>query len=101
MTTNLLARRDPVAPRQGHAILSVAELYLNRHQCFRAEIILRGGKSIVSIARWKNAPTGARRTGQALEFGAHRLAAVTTLLTKVQCLIDSLDLEEARHESGL
>ena len=36
-----------------------------------------------------------------MEFGAHRIAAIVTLLTEVQRLVAVLKVEEARHESGL
>jgi hypothetical protein len=75
------------APRPDDAAIIVSEFPLNHHQSFRAEIITRDGKSIVSIARWKKTPSGARRTGQSLEFGAHRVAAISGLLSEVQRLL--------------
>lgn len=93
--------RASTALRLSDAVVCVAQFPLNQHECFRAEIIVRGGKPIVSIARWKNAPNGARRTGQAMEFGTHRVGAIVSLLTEVQRLIAALNTEEARHESGL
>lgn len=89
---------EQIAARQA---VVVAEFPLNTHQCFRAEIIERDGKPIVSIARWKNTPVGARRTGQSMEFGAHRIGAVAGLLNEVQRVLDALVSKEARHESHL
>jgi hypothetical protein len=90
---------EPLADPQ--ASITVSEFPLNHHQCFRAEIIMRDGKPTVSIARWKKTPAGARRTGQSLEFGAHRTAAVSSLLIEVQRVLDALNVEGARHEPGL
>ena len=102
MTTVLSSNVQACASRRNNdAIVSVAQFSLSQHRFFRAEIVVRGKKSIVSVARWKNTPNGARRTGQAMEFGAHRIAAIVTLLTEVQRLVAVLKVEEARHESGL
>ncbi len=60
-----------------------SEYPLNRHDALRAEVTIRDGKAVVALSRWKNSPTGARRTGQAFEFGAHRLHAVMQILADV------------------
>ena len=70
---------------------TVSQFPLNRHQSFRAEIIERGGKRVVSISRWKVTPVGVRRTGQHFEFGSHRAAVVANLLDKVLCVLDALE----------
>lgn len=80
--------RNP-PPRSADATIVVAEYPLNRHQSFRAEIIARDGKSTVSISRWKMTPAGAKRTGQALEFGSHRLQAVADLLADVAAVLET------------
>jgi hypothetical protein len=72
------------------ASIIVSEFTLNHRQRFRAEIIMRDGKPVVSISRWKKN----NRTGQAFEFGAHRTAAVTNLLMEVQRVLDVLNIEE-------
>jgi hypothetical protein len=82
---------EPLADPQ--ASITVSEFPLNNHQCFRAEIIMRDGKPTVSIARWKKTPAGTRRTGQSLEFGAHRTGTVTALLVEVQRVLSGLQTE--------
>ena len=59
-------------PRPNDTCIIVAEFRLNHHHSFRAELVVRAGKPMVSISRLKITPLGARRTGQAFEFGAHR-----------------------------
>lgn len=76
------------------ASIIVSEFTLNHRQRFRAEILMREGKPVVSISRWKNTAAGANRTGQAFEFGAHRTAAVANLLMEVQRVLDVLNIEE-------
>src|SRR5450432_1403698 len=71
------------SPRPNDACSVVAEFPINHHQSFRAELIVRAGKPMVSISRLKITPNGARRTGQAFEFGAHRTAAIASLLLEV------------------
>jgi hypothetical protein len=75
------------------AVIVVSDFLLNHNQRFRAEIITRDGKPVVSISRWKSTPKGPRRTGQALEFGAHRTGAVTALLVEVQRVLNALQAE--------
>lgn len=75
-------------------VVASSELPLNRHQCFRAEVIERKGKSIVSIGRWKTTPTGVSRTGQCLEFGAHRLADFAKLLSDIEREIAAKETHE-------
>jgi len=71
------------SPRSIDDSILVSEFPLNHHQSFRAEIIMRAGKPTVSISRLKITPFGARRTGQAFEFAAHRAAAIASLLSEV------------------
>ena len=85
------------ASRSDKTNIVVSEYPLSQHQCFRAEIILRDGKPLVSIARWKTTPAGTRRTSQALEFGGHRTKAVADLLTDVLRVLSLLDQKEARQ----
>jgi hypothetical protein len=80
---------EPLAEPQ--ASIFVSEFPLNPHESFRAEIIDRQGKSIVSISRWKSTPAGLKRTGISFEFGAHRTAAVTNLLIEVQRVFNALN----------
>ena len=70
-------------PRPNNASSVVAEFPVNHHQSVRAELVVRAGKPMVSISRLKITPSGARRTGQAFEFGAHRTAAIVSLLSEV------------------
>src|SRR4051812_3767849 len=86
-----LAAVEAYAPPQQDAVIVVSDFPLNHHQRFRAEIIWRGSKAVVSVSRWKSTPKGPRRTGQALEFGAHRTAAITALLLEVQCVLNAVD----------
>lgn len=79
------------APRQRIGSLALSEFPLNKHQFFRAEVIMREGKPTISISRWKITGAGAQhRTGQAFEFGAHRIGAVTNLLLDMQRVLDVL-----------
>lgn len=82
---------QPLAHPQ--ASIHVSEFPLNRYQSFRAEILTRDGKSVVCLSRWKNTPAGARRTGQCLEFGAHRTTGVAKLLRDVQDALKSLSID--------
>jgi hypothetical protein len=75
------------------AVIVVSDFLLNHNQRFRAEIISRDGKTVVSISRWKSTPKGPRRTGQVFEFGAHRIGAVTGLLAEVQRVLNALQSE--------
>jgi hypothetical protein len=69
----------------------VSEIPINRHECFRADITMRNGKPIVALSRWKTPLAGTpRRTGQAFEFGAQRLAAVAKLLAEAEMALDSI-----------
>lgn len=78
-------------PPAVQASFTVSQFPLNRHQNFRAEIIKRHGKRVVSISRWKVTPAGPRCTGQSLEFGAHRAAAVANLIEDVLHVLDVLE----------
>lgn len=60
------------------------ETQLNRHELMRVEVGARGGKQIVALSRWRMTPDGVKRTGQAFEFGSHRLAVVSGLLAQAQ-----------------
>lgn len=75
-------------------IIASSQLDLNRHQCFRAEVIERKGQSIVSLSRWKQTPAGEIRTGQCLEFGAHRLAGIAKLLSDIERKMNGKDTSE-------
>lgn len=77
------------------ASVVVAEFLINNHQSFRAEIIERGGKRIVSLSRWKVTPAGPRRTGQTFEFAGHRTEAVEILLGEVQRVLHVLENQGA------
>jgi hypothetical protein len=78
----------------------VSEIPINRHECFRADIKMRDGKPIVALSRWKTTSAGtSRRTGQAFEFGAHRLSAVAKLLAEAETALDSIaSQKEDLHE---
>jgi hypothetical protein len=89
---NLASVPAYAAPRPD-AVIVVSDFLLNHNQRFRAEIIRRDGKPVVSISRWKSTPKGPRRTGQAFEFGAHRTIAVTNLLVEVQRVLSALQAE--------
>jgi hypothetical protein len=78
-------------PPAVQASITVSEFPLNRHQSFRAEVIERDGKHVVAISRWKITPAGVRRTGQSLEFGAHRAHAVASLLDEVLRMLNVLE----------
>jgi len=75
-------------------IIASSQLDLNRHQCFRAEVIERKGKPIVSLSRWKSTPAGEVRTGQAIEFGAHRLAGIAQLLKDIETEMNGKEVTE-------
>ena len=83
MSTQPPASGACASARQNGASIVVSEFPLNHHQSFRAEIIMRAGKPMVSISRLKITQIGARRTGQAFEFAAHRAAAIAHLLSEV------------------
>jgi hypothetical protein len=76
------------------------EFPINHHECFRADITMRNGKPIVALSRWKTTSAGtSRRTGQAFEFGAHRLSAVAKLLAEAETALDSIaSQKEDLHE---
>jgi hypothetical protein len=80
------------APRPDASIV-VSDLLLNQHHRFRAEIITRDSRLVVSISRWKSTPKGSRRAGQPFEFGAHRIGAVAALLVEVQRVMNILQTE--------
>ena len=61
----------------------ISEFSLNSHECFRAVLTVRDGKTIVSLSRWRSTGRGDRRTGQSLEFAGHRVSAVARLLEDV------------------
>jgi len=60
----------------------------------RAYITMRDGKPIVALSRWKTTSAGTRRTGQAFEFGARRLAAVAKLLADAGTALDSIAIQK-------
>lgn len=88
-------REIPLQPAADASIV-VAEFPLNNHQSFRAEIIERDGKRVVSLSRWKVTPAGPRRTGQSFEFAGHRADAVASLLCEVQRVLGVLENQGAR-----
>ena len=51
-----------VQARPNDTCIVVAEFRLNHHHSFRAELVVRAGKPMVSISRLKTTPLGARRT---------------------------------------
>jgi hypothetical protein len=81
------------SPRPDDASIVVSDFQLNHNEHFRAEIIMRDGKPVVSISRWKSTPRGLRRTGQCFEFGAHRTGAVVALLFEVQDALIALSAQ--------
>jgi hypothetical protein len=83
------------------ACIVVSEFPLNHHQSFRAEIVMRAGKPMVSISRLKITPNGARRTGQAFEFGAHRTAAIAHLLSEVLRTLAAGSAEPTKGSKGV
>jgi hypothetical protein len=88
MSTLLAPARVAALPRFVGSSL-IGQLKLNRHQHLRATLTERAGRQTISIARWKQTPTGERRCGQSLEFGAHRAAAVVQLLKEVLRAIEA------------
>lgn len=78
-------------PLDDDATIVISEFAISHHQSFRAEIIQRDGKRVVSISRWKSTAAGPRRTGQSFEFGAHRAAGVARILADVQRVLAALD----------
>ena len=68
------------APRPANRSTIVGEFQLNNFEVFRAEVIERNGKRVISIARWKSTPNGERRCGQSLEFAEHRAVDVAELV---------------------
>jgi hypothetical protein len=53
--------RNHVPPHPANRPVIVGEFQLNNFEVFRAELIERNGKRIISIARWKSTPGGERR----------------------------------------
>jgi hypothetical protein len=51
-----------VQARPNDTCIVAAELRLDHHHSFRAELVVRAGKPMVSISRLKITPLGARRT---------------------------------------
>ena len=75
-----------VQARPNDTCIVVAEFRLNHHHSFRAELVVRAGKPMVSHHRLKITPLGARRTGQAFEFGALKWpqgSAITTTISTI------------------
>jgi hypothetical protein len=98
MHTNIVGAQAPtpdVSP-VGSSV-TVSEFPISQHECFRADIALRDGKPIVALSRWKHTPSGTRRTGQAFEFGGHRLAAVTKILADAATALDSMAANKGAH----
>jgi hypothetical protein len=89
-----LARAYACAAPRPDAVIIVSDFLLNHRQRFRAEISTRDGKPVVCISRVKKTPKGLQRTGQAFEFGAHRIKAVAGLLAEVQRVLHDLHAEE-------
>jgi hypothetical protein len=81
------------SPRSDDATIVVSDFQLNRNERFRAEIIMRDGKPVVTISRWKSTSKGLKRTGQCFEFGAHRTSAVVALLFEVQDVLIALSAQ--------
>jgi hypothetical protein len=75
------------------ASIVVSEFPLNRYESFRAEIIDRRGKAIVAISRWKTSSAGSKRTGVAFEFAAHRIAGMAKIISDLQRVLASLDVD--------
>ena len=100
MENSASAVTGALTPAEALASAFVSEIALNNHQSFRAEIITRHGKMIVSLSRWKKTPAGARRTGQTFEFGAHRSAGIAKLLLDVQDRLKATGADRGgeRHE---
>ena len=91
---------EPNSPSPCVSGITLSEIPINRHECFRVDITPRNGKPVVTISRWKHTPDGPRRTGQAFEFGGHRLAMVTKLLVAAAASLDEIaPNKEARNEA--
>jgi hypothetical protein len=75
------------------AAIIVAEFPISSHVTFRAELVERQGRPIVSISRWKTTPAGTKRAGAAFEFAAHRTGAVANILSDLQRVLASLDID--------
>ena len=75
------------------ASIVVSEFPLNRYESFRAEIIDRRGKTIVAISRRKTSSAGSKRTGVAFEFAAHRIAGMAKIISDLQRVLASLDVD--------
>jgi hypothetical protein len=75
------------------ASIVVSEFPLNRYESFRAEIIDRRGRAIVAISRWKTSSAGSKRTGVAFEFAAHRIAGMAKIISDLQRVLASLDVD--------
>ena len=87
---HLVSVKAPASPPPDDASIVVSDFQLNHNERFRAEIIMRDGKPVVSISRWKSTSKGLKRTGQTFEFGAHRTGAVVALLFEVQDVLITL-----------
>jgi hypothetical protein len=81
---NAICHAPKLLPQQSCDTLVVAELNLNAHQLMRAEIVTLRGRAVVRLARWKLTTAGPRRTGQAFEFGIHRIADIAGMISEVQ-----------------
>ena len=90
----LASTQDCVTAPRPDAVIVVSDFLLNHHQRFRAEILTRDGKPVVSLSRVKKTPKGIQRTGQAFEFGAHRIKSIVGLLAEVQRVLNDLQAEE-------
>jgi hypothetical protein len=75
--------RGHAPPRPANRSIIVGEFQLNNFEAFRAEVLERNGKRVISIARWKSTPNGERRCGQSLEFAEHRAVGVAELVNAV------------------
>jgi hypothetical protein len=86
-----ISSAEPLAFAQASIIVS--EFPLNPHESFRAEIIHRQGKTIVAIGRWKTSSAGAKRTGVAFEFAAHRISGMAKIVRDLQRAFASLGVD--------
>jgi hypothetical protein len=84
-----ISSAEPLAFAQASIIVS--EFTLNPHESFRAEIIDRQGKTIVAIGRWKISSAGAKRTGVAFEFAAHRIPGIAKIIRDLQRAFVSME----------
>ena len=89
-----ISSAEPLAFAQASIIVS--EFTLNPHESFRAEFIDRQGKTIVAIGRWKMSSAGAKRTGVAFEFAAHRIPGMAKIIKDLQrAFASSVSMEGA------